>query len=324
MRVTADRTRSGFTLIELLVVMAIIATLAAMAMLIAPQALERDRSAEAVNTLTGAMQIARSRAMRDGIPRGIRLIPNNGAFASEFQPIEAPPAFVPNPNGPLWTGNAPYVQFDYTISGTGGVISNGRVCTVYGLTVDQRLQIESAVNISASAVGATRTILVLPTLGTSHGVIGYSAGPGGSLRLSLQDYPDGNLGGQIHWRTYHFGFYSPPRALLGEPVSQLPRNTAVDLARSWPAGTAGTDYDILFAPNGQLLSTSATRDVGQVFLMIRDPNRPAPVPGNAAANGAAGEVMILGIKSKTGGIGAAPMDWGADPFSLARKAAFIQ
>jgi len=290
-RFTNGHGRPGFTLIELLVVMAIIAALAAMTLVFAPKL--RDNTAVAANTVQTALQIARAKAAKDGMPRGVRLIVNPGnTHATEIQFIESPYAFVPNQFGPA---SPQYVQFNYTLDGPGvtGQIVN-RSCTVTGVA-----------DLSSVDVG---TVMVLPTLGTTHRILRRAGGT-----LTLDSYPDMQLGGQTAWRTYHFGFYAPPRGLLGEPTVQLPRDTGIDLSAgmSIPQGAVGTDYDILFAPNGNLIYTLATQGVGQVFLGVRDPGKP-----NSLQQG--GEQVVVGIKAK-GGIGAAPVDWGADRFSFARK-----
>ena len=54
--------------------MALIATLAAMAMVVVPGILEKDRSVDASTTVQSWLQIAQARARRDRLPRGVRLI----------------------------------------------------------------------------------------------------------------------------------------------------------------------------------------------------------------------------------------------------------
>jgi len=295
-------TRRGFTLIELLVVMALIAGLAAMAMIVAPGAMNKDRAATAVSQIQSALQISRARAIRDGLPRGVRFLWNGSNNVTEYQYIESPPLFVPNPGGPIGvapynlpapTGTPPYVQFNYTPA-TGAVTN--RSCTITGLNAADQAQIFP---------GGT---MYLPTLGTWHRFMPGTAYP----NLVLDSYPDQQLGAETQWRTYHFGLNGGPRALLGEPTVQLPQATCVDLALSSPGGGGGQDYDILFAPSGLLVYTNSTAGAGQVFLWVRDPAKPANLQQG-------GEQLIVSIKAKSGGIGAAPVDWGPDPFILAKR-----
>jgi prepilin-type N-terminal cleavage/methylation domain-containing protein len=337
------RGRRGFTLIELLVVMAIVIALVGMTMIIVPGALNKDRAATAATELTGAMQINRSRAVRDGLPRGVRLLvgnPSNPAgIVTEFQHIESPPVFVPNTDGPPqlttpFDPNAvPWVEFAYTVSAgpapPAGTVT-GRTCTIRKLTADQATQIVNAVPALPNGPPAT---LSLPTLGTTHQILSPqpTAAADGTLingttqlfalTVTLDQYPDGALGGQTSWRTYHFGVYGPARPLLGEETYQLPQNSCVDLNLSSPAGGAA-DYDILFGPSGQLVNTSSTGGTGQVFLWIRDPNRGTP-PAPDFVKG--GEQLILVVKAKTGAVGTAPANHDLpqppnDPFLFARKA----
>ncbi|MBA4189715.1 MAG: hypothetical protein C0467_17150 [Planctomycetaceae bacterium] len=295
--------RRGFTLIELLVVMALIAALAAIAMIVAPGAMNKDRAASAVSQIQGALQISRARAIRDNTPRGIRLIWNGTNNVTEYQYIEMTPVIVPNPGGPLGmapypANGAPYVEFSYT---AGPAVSN-RTCTITapapGLTAGDQLQI---------VAGGT---LYLPTLGTWHRILTASGTT--TKTITLDSYPDQQLGAATRWRTYHFGLNGGPRILLGEPTIQLPASTCVDLGLSSPPGGGGSDYDILFAPSGLVVNTGSTQGAGQIFLWVRDPNKPANFNQG-------GEQLVVSIKAKSGGIGAAPVDWGSDPFILAKK-----
>ena len=96
--------------------------------------------------------------------------------------------------------------------------------------------------------------------------------------------PDANLGGATTFRTYHFGIYGPPVPLLAEPTIPLPINIGVDLSiSSPPLQTAGTHFDVLFAPSGQTvyfpsaISQSAAANTG-VFLWIRDVDKTDMIP----------------------------------------------
>lgn len=315
-------TRRGFTLIELLVVMALIAGLAALAMVVAPSAINKDRTSAAVSQIQGALQIARARAIRDGNPRGVRFIYNptpgkpNPNWVTEYQYIESPAMFVPNPGGPLgvtpYAPTAPpYVEFNYTTPASPPLNVTSRTCTIRELNTADQAQVYA---------GGT---MFLPTLGTWHRftnvTVTNAAYPGSILTVTLDTYPDQQLGAETRWRTYHFGLNGGPRTLLGEPTIPLPTNTCVDLAQSFPSG-GGTDYDILFTPSG-LLTGGSTQGAGQVFLLVRDYNKgnPSVWPSpNPATYSNAGEMLLVSIKAKTGGIGAAPVDWSGDPFSLAK------
>ena len=304
--------RGGFTLIELLVTIAIIVALTAMTMMFSVWSLDRNRAAAAVNQLTGAANIARSRAHRDGLPHGIRLIANpaNPRIATAFQYIQSPAVYVPNLAGPADPSR--FVQFEYTLDANGQVpaappytaTNLARRCRIQGLSPEQSSQVTPT------------SILYLPTLGTWHRITGVGTASPGVLIVDLDEYPDAQLGAATHLRTYHFGLYGPPRGVLGEEVMQLPEYSCVDLSpgHSLPAGGGG-NYDILFAPSGQLVSTPNTGAVGHVFLWVRDPERPDDL-----TNG--GEQLLVVIKAQSGAVGSAPIDHppATDRYFLARKA----
>ena len=199
----------------------------------------------------------------------------------------------------------------------------------------------------------------MPILGTWHDIIATNPAypnpatpdpfnPGTyTVTLTLDQYPDMQIGVAYSplasprpptYRTYHFGIYLPPRPLLGESAMQLPTNTCIDLSAnvSSPNGTfdlsQGRDFDILFAPSGQLAYTSSVGGAGHVFLWIRDPRK--TVSMDPAVRGAwgtggfttaleqGGEQMIVAIKAR-GITGVAPVYWpdavSASPYYLAQK-----
>lgn len=342
--------RGGFTLVELLAVMAIMATLAAIAMLVAPGILAKDRSVDATTQVELWLQIARARAQHDRMPRGLRLIvdptkPGDPLLVTEVQQIESPPVLVLNPNPPYPNGVGsplnPYVEFRYTaVAGgpSGGTIT-GRECRLRGLDPAQRAGV--------IANAPRQPLLWMPVLGTWHRITAASIS-GSDVIIVLDGYPDAQLGVALEYRTYHFGIYNPPIPLLGEPTMQLPKGTCIDLnpGVSSPGGSTSNDYDILFAPNGQLAFTANTNPgatsiggAGHVFLWVRDPDKaPSIVPTggpsgpftyNLASFQQGGEMMIVAIKAKSGSIGAGPVNWPDppnfttpvfDPYYLARKA----
>jgi Tfp pilus assembly protein FimT len=317
----------AFTLIELLTVLGLITTLAALALMVVPAALERDRVVDAATQVQSMLQIAQARAMRDNRPHGVRLIIDNTQpnplFVTSLQYIEAPPILLPNPD-PVIQPTAPYVRFLYSYANDGTI--NNRKC-----------QIVNVPSTLLTASGA-RLLLILPVLGCWLDVSAVSSVSPNILELTLRHYPDDLLGAagppagtatsdaEIY-RTYHFGLLRAPQPLLGEPVVQLPTKTCIDLmpGLSEPNGSTvppGGDYDILFIPSGQLSPYSVSGGAGHVFLWIRDPNKPEgsgrmdPVyyggvttPAFQDALRRGGEQMIVAVKAYTGAIGVAPVNW---------------
>jgi prepilin-type N-terminal cleavage/methylation domain-containing protein len=253
--------RAGFTLIEMMVVMALIALLTAMVMLIAPNILDKDRARDAASQLQGALQNARMRAMRDGVPRGVRLIvdpTSTGATfttASSYQYIEVPPWLLfTNASGATPTsGTAPYLSLSdtlatapvpITVNGTtttypiGSIASTTtpfRTCTIGGLTTGQLSQLTTIVNGTSSSAPT----LGLPTINFWTQIVQGSLTQinATSCTIQLAVYPDAMLGAATVWSPpagftgpSYFGIYQSPRPLLGEPAIQMPVNTCVDLS----------------------------------------------------------------------------------------------
>jgi hypothetical protein len=220
----------------------------------------------------------------------------------------------------------------------------GRRCDFQNLTFDQATQITA------------NCMLVLPTLGVWAKIRAVQPDPLTEVAPGLYDkqvdlevYPDAHLGenlmrgpsGNLGYLTYHFGVYVEPRPLLGEPTIQLPANIGVDLAVSSPPGAPGVNYDILFAPSGEMISLRG-QNRAQVFLWVRDytkvpdmlPSSLSPLTYDPNKFRRGGEQQIVGIRSAS--IGTAPVMWPdmatgqyasppppgqplQDPFTLARK-----
>ncbi len=98
--------RSAFTLVELIVAMAIIATLAALAVLIFPRLQDSQRVIKGADQLQGTFFIARNMAIRDQLPRGVRLLPvvdTDGLVrVHSLQYIEQPAYFLPPAGSQLY------------------------------------------------------------------------------------------------------------------------------------------------------------------------------------------------------------------------------
>jgi prepilin-type N-terminal cleavage/methylation domain-containing protein len=315
--------RRGVTLVELLVVMAVIAALGALAVMVAPGIAQKDNTLKGTSDVQTAMKVAQGMAAAAKLPRGVRLIaPTSGTFVTEMQYLEVPPVLIPDPQvliaktapGDTTGVNGPRVDFLYTLDTNGNVTQ--RQCLLYNLNADQLSQI---------GPGST---LALPVLGFFSKINSTQAGPSGSTEIILEVYPDALLGGATVYRTYHFGIYGSPRPLLGEPTIELPKNICVDLSLCQPQPwTTAQNYDIVFAPSGQLMASLTRRGGGQIFLWVRDytkvPNFTI-TPNNFRAGG---EQQIVGIRGAA--IGTAPVKWpddmvngtyapGATPYTFAR------
>lgn len=335
------RKRAGFTLVELLVAMAVLVTLASLALLVVPGVLDQDRTTDGASMVRQYLMIAKARAARDGLPRGVRLISSldattpaktNNLWVTEIQYIESPPILVGNrtPNANLNVNpNQPTIQFSYDMAGTAfvtpppGPPSPGPPFAGLHCYVLNCPAVTSEVTNTSFASGQYLQMF-LPDLrdplndaGFWCKIVNYKMNAG-VMELVLNRYPD--LGAANQYVTYDFGVLAPARPLAGEPTQQLPRDICIDLVSSSPAGSAGSDYDILFAPNGQVLNTT-----GQINLWVRNYTKPGGNPNvYAAPNGnysSGGEQQIVALKAKSGSLGVFPVAWTATPFQFAQQGA---
>src|SRR5581483_11313881 len=111
-----------------------------------------------------------------------------------------------------------------------------------------------------------------------------------------------------------------PRPLVGEPIQPLPKNICVDLISTRPQGAAGADYDVVFAPNGQVMFFSQ----GQINLWVRDMTKgggdPNPPPVGVNGNYATGgEQQVVSLKTKSGSLGVFPIAQTVNPFQYAQQ-----
>jgi prepilin-type N-terminal cleavage/methylation domain-containing protein len=337
---------AGFTLVELLVAMAVMATLAAIAIAVVPSAMEQDRTTDAAATIRQHLMIAKARATRENNGRGIRFILDSGnadparlsgvdgagfvygaLFSTEMQYIEAAPTIVPNPLG-LTASTDPYVEFDPTTSTT----------TLFNLAPTSEAILVMQNDLAArwfprlycpvlgpDAFGRTQRfeILTLTQQGATN-----------NWTVTLDRQPHSLFGAGTTERVYRYAIEPRSRALLGEPNIPLPRNVCVDLNQfvSVPGARVVNgqpiDFEVMFSPNGQVIDPVSS---GMIFLWVRDytktnPNTGKPLDmrpnlpnaGNLAAAfdygnqfqfQIGGEQQLVAIKAKTGALGVFPVNW---------------
>jgi len=290
-----------------------------------------------------------------------------------------------NTFAPTGAATDPTVLFTYTLSPSpppmgfpqAGTVIN-KQCQIVNLRYADVAQLVFPGNTTAIQ---PNQILQLPVIGSWHRIMSgtlspaLNAGNPGPYTVTipftgLDTWPDSQMGAAGEnagacYRTQLFGITSPPRPLMGEPPLQLPKNICIDLtpslvppgapppsppyidSPSLPQGAVGVDYDILFAPNGNVLPVAAgLRDT--IYLWHRDytklrnnaPNgnnalvvtNNGPFPPNQKQydmypfqNG--GEQQIVAIRCKTGSLGQFPVLWpnangfytpGDTPHALAR------
>ncbi|MBM3978998.1 MAG: hypothetical protein FJ304_01700 [Planctomycetes bacterium] len=347
---THARRRTAVTLIELLVVIAIMTALLALAAALAPSIASSDQTQKGAAELQSACKVAQGFAAATGRPHGVRLIvtagnPNNttGYFCTELQYLESPPVLVADPQVLVrkprdsgggtgsGTGSGPRVEFTYTlytgvapdtsINPVDGTIPplgtiKTRACFIRGISPETADQITAGAVLSLPAASLTWS-RILAVTGRSGAYTSPATGaPAVDLTVTLDVYPDTLLGAATVYRSYHFGVYGAPVPVLAEATVPMPKEIVIDLEVSQPPLPGpGTDYDILFAPNGQPVSSGnigvgKTATNANAFFLVRDRsklgtsiNLSGPALGTAFRR--AGEMQVVGIRAG-GHVGVAP------------------
>lgn len=324
----------GFTLVEMLVAMALAIIVLGLAIYVANSSTFNSyRIVGAADRLSQWAMTAKNRALRDKAPRGIRLVQDAAGNYTECVYIESPDPWVPAPGVRL-------VAF-LPDPGTAGlpVQDNQKRFFLTGVSL---ADFQSLVSTAPQADS-----LYVPDWGRSYRITGITApgGPGvpvgATVQLTLQTTnaqlpdlgaahsPDGST---PVYQTSNFVIYRQAQPLLGEPALLLQPGMAVDVAHSLNPANANGDYDILFAPNGEVLDSQA----GLRVLLLRDINRDLPATGGPNAQGLwptpitdaqtwfdqAGEMVLVCIYTRTGAVGTQPVapPSSADAFKFAKDA----
>ncbi len=323
MRLTRiHKARAGFTLIELLVVIGLILVLVGITVSISYSGLiDGYKTVGAGDRASGWLLIAKSKATREGAPRGVRFIigPNN--LIKEAQYIEVPDPFVPR----VIDANAKlYFVDDKRVSPD-----------LKRIFVVGNPALLSALDPLNQNVVPDDT-LSLPEFGTLHRISGFAAALTVVNGLQAREVyvsqsnllPD--LGAaattipgppaDATFSTSNFAFIRKARPMLGEPLLQLTGDNAIDAALTGgPAyapimslanvntseGVGNFFIDVLFAPNGEVLNTT----FGKTILWVRNTStNPAFTRAdNRAGYEAAGQMSLVVIYTKTGAISTQPV-----------------
>ena len=253
-RIPNSEFRNGFTLIELMVVVSIIVALAAITLLFYPKR-EVRLAADGADRLQTYIAQARSRALRDQAPRGIRLLPDprNNNRLNEIVLIEVPEPIVPpavttmNVSSPA-TGNS---TANFTFP-------SGVTLQTLGIQENDFLEI----------MYGARSIHRIAAPPTATSVTLASRVPAAEItQLKLYD---------------NFRFIRRARPLMGEPTLQLPdtvfvmpnapstANDTVSGSRNMPGANNGISgsVEIVFSPSGQVINSSS----GRIVLWLTDDN----------------------------------------------------
>jgi len=287
---------AGFTLVELLVAMAIMVILATLS-ISAFRGNDSDRISAATATLRNALEGARSRAIKSGQVRGLRLItdPNDGRIATSMVYVGAPdPGYD---EGTDAKGVVIYKSGSWSFKTSAGTWTN--LISRGLLTFPTRIEIPKDSgnwHIAKSSNGADTVILAGQYLPSSWDTtLGWIPSPRDStVTTQAQSLP-------IEYRLE-----LSPTILPGSEPILLPRTTCIDLdgsdiPSSWYKGTPSmlysTTMDILFSPRGDVLGpvkakgilhlrianssdqllfqSTNTRSSGDAYVLPADPEHPA-------------------------------------------------
>lgn len=345
-------TRPAFTLVELLVAMGIIIALASIALLVVPDVLTQDRTTDGATTVRQYLMIAKARALRDGQPTGVRFLAggqSNPAWVTEVQFVQQPQVIPAETNEELEISFplAPAPTPPATTPPAGSVLTppdifykgpNLPVTLPLADPVPEPrpnpLFIYLAGQTNPPPPGVPQSVVLEFRRGDERIVLRVTAitaqtgARTGQYKLTYTADPNfdtlvNTLGGTTTFSVNNFWASVPAQPLLGEPTYRLPSNVCVDLVSGRPRGTAGVDFDIIFAPNGQVLNSD-----GQIFLWVRDYTKPGGDPARYATAdfGAGGEQQVVALKAKSGSLGTFPIKFppygtDEDAFTFARQAA---
>jgi type II secretory pathway pseudopilin PulG len=289
--------RPAFTLVELIVVIGIVLALAALIVLIFPRLQDSQRVAKGADILQGQLFLAKQMALRDQVPRGVRLFGSNGQYTSlqlieqplpysvgqvtGLVPVNPPPPQPPSPYSPPYTlqfsGNSAAVQAQLVNDFANGAIQMG-----------------DYINLNFNNPGGDSYTTISP-----HALHRITANPNSaSLTLtistapssSLVNAPNPTLGG-VPW---NYQVIRSPRAMVGQQPVLLPDSVAITVLNSGPT-------DILFDPSGVALGSGGVQIPGKVVFLLSDPTGGTP------------EQMLVAVYTRAGNILAQPLAPGADP-----------
>jgi prepilin-type N-terminal cleavage/methylation domain-containing protein len=261
--------RAGFTLIELLVVITIIIVLAGLALALLPTANDHQKATQGAGMVQGWLLIAKQRALRDQMPRGLRLVidPANPTVVTQCQYIEQPDDFSGGQATTTPPGSVAFTGVDLT----------------GGFTDPTQFLIQPG------------DLFETPILGTP---------PGGSLhQITAVSGPQAltvNAGNPLPPAvgTSSYRIVRMPRVAVADPILNLPKDIGIDLSLSMmprelrPNGV--TVFDIMFSPSGPVMRQGQLN--GRIILWVRD----------VSQDGLQGDQTLITVYTRTGLIAGHP------------------
>jgi prepilin-type N-terminal cleavage/methylation domain-containing protein len=277
--------RAAFTLMELLVVITLLLVLAGLAVLFVPRFQEQERAASGASQIQGWLMIAKSRAARDKLPRGIRLFPdkNDPNLVKELQFIEQPENFT---GGLIASEPAGTEDYEF-VNLTGVDITNFQ-------TDPLSWAIQPGDHLLIGDGGLMREIIgVVPANPSSNGG-----------KLKLRPKAAGTPTFYPVTPTANYRIVRAPR-VYGDESLKLPVNIAIDFTTGPgkqqqydpPSDPNSGVRDIMFAPSGEVIGSAGGND--KIVLWVRDVSLSSPTEGAPT---------LVVLYARTGFIAAHPVD----------------
>jgi type II secretory pathway pseudopilin PulG len=322
----ARQRRWGLTLVELLVVIAIMLVLIALGAAFVPRVSQSQQLSTAIDSLEQWLLSAKMRAKRDGLPTGLRFIPdpNNPGMYSQFVYIQQPDPMV----GGIAQGNGNYkggYAAQAVATGNGPNVSFGNVDFTGGQSQPTDFLVQPGDYLEMRDGGGVYLITSVTggnTLTLSPAQAFALTSPTSNYRIMRQPRPiigenplqmPGNMAVQISFiiGTNTYKTTMPGRTIAGAPPTLVPPSLP-DYPGSAPppgyqAGPAGY-YEILFAPSGAI--TGSGTGTGNIYFYIADLTQSPPDPARAG---------FVTVQTRTGFIGAYNVDTASgNPYSFAQ------
>jgi len=290
--------RIGFTLMELLTAISIIAVLGGLGVYFLPSYNDSARAARGAGQLQNWLQIARTRAMRDGVPTGLRLIDfGSETTPAKFQYIAQPDDYAVGQASLAFNGTAgsgTTVQFSTGVDLYGG---NASSPSVWAVQVGDYFE--------ALDSGLVRRITAVPAANqiTLASDIPFAMTPSGN------SFPSSTI------KVPNYRIIRQPRSADDESL-ELPSKIIVEPTKSiqMPGDSLiSISFDIVFAPNGSVI-TPGVRD--KVVFWVRDASRKKPDNSPAYTDG---EPTLIAVFARSGFAAAYPIDvTGSDNYYYVR------
>jgi prepilin-type N-terminal cleavage/methylation domain-containing protein len=315
--------RAGFTLIEMVVVIALALVLTALVAFVIPSSNTRAAS-NGADRLQGWLLVAKQRALRDRLPRGLRLVDDGTSIVTQLQYVEVPDPFVP-PQGsslrilppganlaPIPANAQSYWVADLTTGAypaDGGLLQEGDYIDI---TDDTNVRRIAGPNTTPALV----TYLPPQQYAASPGVLPFT-------RYALVSTPMGLTTNSLTVNT-GFRFVRGAQPIMGDPVLTMPKGSGIAYVNTDNQGlpnsvwnyqfpmagssTSAKITDIIFAPGGQVITPGVN---GAITLWVYDTTQTDPTTGGPDPN--LGSNSLVNIYHRTGKIGAFPINRNLNP-----------